>query len=266
MKTKKTSLTSLKKCYSHPSIALFRAIELWTIHENLKNLELNQPSLDLGCGDGKIAKLLFDKNFTYGVDNGEARDVEEVIKKGIYQKVFLESAEKMSLSNNSVEFVFSNCVIEHIPNANAVLTEVARILKPGGKFVFTVPSHRFSDFLYLTEKFASWGLGFLSQFYKYRRNKMLHQFHCYSAQDWKRKLGQHGLKMIKFQYYMPREALMLWDKMALEIFFRKILDSEAERRVAEKYEHEMKKIYAGCETNVEDGAGLSIYCEKQELS
>lgn len=262
MKTKETSLDQFIKVYSHPSAVLFRAIEMRTIHESIKNIEFSHLSLDLGCGDGEIAELIFDEHFTYGVDNGEAKDVEEAVKSKRYNEIFLESAEKMSLPNESVNFVFSNCVIEHIPNNEAVLSETSRILKKGGMFVFTVPSHNFPDYLYLTNKLASYGLGFLSLSYKYRRNKMLNQFHCYSVLDWEKKLAKYGFRIEKYQYYMSKESLMLWDRMALEVFIRRIFDKNVEGKIFEKYKENIKKAYENDKAEDGKGAGLFISCVK----
>lgn len=262
MKVRKTKFKDLEKIYRHPSSILFRAIELRTIYENCKGMEFNHPSLDLGCGDGAIADLLFDEHFTYGVDNGEAKDVDRAIKNKIYQEIFLESAEKMSLTNNSVDFIFSNCVIEHIPNNNAVLSETSRILKKDGSFVFTVPSHNFPDFLYLTNKFTSWGLGFLSRFYKYRRNKMLNQFHCYNISDWQNKLAKYDFEIENYKYYASKKALMFWDKMALEIFVKRIVWPNYEKKALNKYRNLIKDIYKNDNVENEEGSGLFIHCKK----
>lgn len=263
MKTKKTTVDQFTRIYSHPSAILFRAIEMKTIHRNLEGIEFSHPSMDLGCGDGKIAEMIFDQPFTYGVDNGEAKDVGDAVESGRYEKIFLESAEKMSLPNNSVNFVFSNCVIEHIPDNEAVLRETSRILNKGGAFIFTVPSHNFPDYLFLTSKFAAWGLGFLSRFYKYRRNKMLNQFHCYSAEDWQQKLAKHGLKMVKHEYYMTKGALMLWDKMALELFFKKILWPHYEKKALRKYLGTIRETAEKDIAAEGRGAGLFVYCVKE---
>jgi|SRR3990167_2686139 len=264
MKINKTTIKSLTNLYTHPSAILFRAIELATIFKNIQYLKLKQPSLDIGCGDGKIAQLLFDSQFTYGVDNGEAKDVQEAIDNKIYGQVFLESAEKMSLPNKSVDFIFSNCVIEHIPDNNAVLGEVSRLLRKGGDFIFTVPSHHYPNFLYLTNKFASIGLGSVSRMYKYRRNKMLNQFHCYSVEDWQKKLTRFGLKIVKSQYYVSKTTLMLWDKMALQIFLlRPFMGKKADRMVFRHHKKQIVRAYSrDIESNDYAGAGLFIHCRK----
>ncbi len=262
MRAKKTTVEQFAKIYSHPSAVLFRAVEMKTIFEGTVGVNFSQPSLDLGCGDGKIAEAIFDERFTYGVDNGEANDVQEAIDSKRYQQIFLESAEKMSLPDRSVNFVFSNCVIEHIPDNEAVLRETSRILNKGGAFVFTVPSNNFPEYLFLTNKFASWGLGFLSRFYKYRRNKMLNQFHCYGISDWQEKLAKHGFRIVNHQYYMSQQALMLWDKMALEIFFKKILWPKYEKKAIRKYWSQMKELAERDRVMSGEGAGLMIYCVK----
>lgn len=263
MRAKKTTADQFVKVYTHPSAILFRAVELKTIYEGTEGVNFLQPSLDLGCGDGKIAEIIFDENFTYGVDNGEAKDVQEAVDSKRYQQIFLESAEKMSLPDNSVNFVFSNCVIEHIPDNEAVLRETSRILNKGGAFVFTVPSHNFPEYLFLTNKFASWGLGFLSRFYKYRRNKMLNQFHCYSAADWQEKLAKHGFRIVNHRYYMSQKALMLWDRMALEIFLKKILWPHYEKKALKRYWNVVREVAESDKAEEGKGAGLMVYCVKE---
>ncbi len=262
LRTKKTTLEQLIEVYSHPSASLFRAIELNALYDNLKDCQFIQPSLDLGCGDGVIAQLLFDSPFTYGVDNGEAKDVEEAINKKIYSKVFLESAEKMSLEDNSVNFIFSNCVIEHIPDEDAVLSEAGRILKKDGSFVFTVPSHLWSDYLYLTDRLQTYKIGFLARAYSKRRNDMLNQFHCYSVEDWEAKLQKHGFKVVNHEYYMSKECLMLWDKIALGVFRRKLFSKNAEQKVFDKYKKSILSCYNNSKVIDEKGAGLFIHCVK----
>lgn len=260
MKVKNTTLAQLKKLYSHPSAYLFRSIELKTVYQKTKGIQFKQPSLDLGSGDGKIAKLLFDGQFTYGVDNGEANDYQESIKNKIYKKVLLESAEDMSLPDNSVNFVFSNSVLEHIPNNEAVLSEVSRILKKGGRFVFTSPSNYFREYLFGSHVLTKFGLTDLGRKYSKSRNDRLNHYHLYSHTEWAKKLRAHRMKLVDYGYYIPREALLLWDRMALEIvinraFFRKNIESSLSHR----YDPAIKRFYNASVPTQTPGASVFIH-------
>lgn len=262
MKAKETSLKQLLTLYKHPSAALFRAIELKAIYECLKYRELPQPSLDLGCGDGKITQLLFDDQFTYGVDNGEANDVEVAIKNKVYKKVLLESAEKMSLPDKSVNFVFSNSVIEHIPDNEKVLSEVSRILKKDGIFVFTSPSDKFREYLFLSNILKKLGLGILGDWYIEKRNQLLNHYHIYSHSTWRTKLEQHGLKLVRHAYYIPQDTLRLWDKMALLVIVGRPFNSEIENLVSHHYKKEIEEHYQRGTDDPTKGGSVFIFAQK----
>ncbi len=262
MKVKETSLKQLLGIYSHPSAALFRAIELKAVYECLKYRELPQPSLDLGCGDGKITQLLFDGQFTYGVDNGEANDVEVAIKNKVYKKVLIESAEKMSLPDDSVNFVFSNSVIEHIPGNENVLSEVSRILKKEGIFIFTSPSNRFRDYLYLSNILKKLGLGILGDWYIQKRNKLLNHYHIYSHSTWRTKLEKHGLRLVRHAYYIPQDTLQLWDKMAIQVVIGKLFNPNVEQDITNKYRKEIERHYKHGTSDPTKGASLFIFARK----
>jgi len=45
----------------------------------------------------------------------------------------------MPFEDASFQTVISNSVLEHIPDLDAVLLETARVLKPGGMFIFASP-------------------------------------------------------------------------------------------------------------------------------
>jgi SAM-dependent methyltransferase len=52
-----------------------------------------------------------------------------------------ENMCQTSFHSNSLDFVFSGDDLEHIPEPQMALNEIARVLKEDGKFVFTVPFH-----------------------------------------------------------------------------------------------------------------------------
>lgn len=261
MRTKRIELSTLKG-HHHPASKLFRTIELQAVYQNTKRLLFRQPSMDLGGGDGYLSSILFDSRFTYNVDNGEAKDLHIARRTKRYHRILVESAEQMSLRSNTLQFVFSNSVIEHIPDIEAVLRETARVLKKGGYFVFTSPSHNFKEFLFLSNVLERWHLGFLAQLYKRMRNKMLNHYHNYSHTEWTRRLKKHGLKVHTYAYYISKETCMLWDQIALETKLRKLFDTNADQAVFLKYQKRIADAIRRDYVNGTRGASVFILAKK----
>jgi len=252
-KVNQTTVQDLLQVFDHPSSALYRAIELRQIYEGCKDLNFETPSLDIGCGDGKIASVLFNTKFTYGVDNGEAKDYQIAIEKNRYGKILLESAEKMSLPAKSVKFVFSNSVLEHIPNLDAVFKETSRVLTSGGYLVFTTPTKYFKK--YLMSK---------SRPYADLRNKALNHYHLHDHQFYQEMLPQYGLKAVNYSYSVSEETLKAWDLMALKVKLFKLWGINIEKKLKEQETKEIVELYEKDKLNKLEGANLLIISQKAD--
>lgn len=261
MRTKTTSLTNFKS-HSHPASKLFRLIELKSIHQLLADVKFSQPSLDLGCGDGFIASILFDRRFTYGLDNNEAGDVKIARQKKLYRKVLIEGAEQSSLPDKSLNFVFSNSVLEHIPPLDDVLKQVSRTLKKDGLFLFTCPSKNFSDNLYVSYLLKKIGLNFLVDKYVNYRNQTLNHYHLYTLEKWQKKLKKYGFKTVRSSYCIAPQTLRLWDKLALLVFILNKFTSKAEKMVYDLFKDQIKQTVKKDGLQGEDGVNLIILAKK----
>lgn len=130
-----------------PATAIWRAVE---IAEVLRHGIPEGHGLDLGCGDGLLTKII-DKNLKgkrswVGIDPDPA-EIALASQTDLYEKCCLASGDLIPLESSSFDFAFSNSVLEHIPELGPVLAEVARLLKPSGQFIFTVPSDTFHSAL-----------------------------------------------------------------------------------------------------------------------
>jgi ubiquinone/menaquinone biosynthesis C-methylase UbiE len=96
--------------------------------------ELSGKLLDFGCG-AKPYKSLFSHVFEYiGVDvenEGHSHENENI---DIYY-----DGHTLPFKNETFDCILSNEVLEHVPNLRESLTELNRVLKPGGKIMVTVP-------------------------------------------------------------------------------------------------------------------------------
>lgn len=164
-------------------------------------------ALDLGCGEGEVARAVFGEGehrsrigsgmTLWGLDNDEEM-VKKARKSGVYEKVLLADAGKIPLGGEVVDLVFSNSVLEHIKDVDKVLDEVFRILKPGGRLVFTVPTKWLSEYL-------GWG-----RFYAYFFNRKYNHYHLYDLDKWKEVLNKHGFKVTKGKYYLSKDQVKHW--------------------------------------------------------
>ena len=119
-------------------LALERAVECGI----LSRRRFERPVLDLGCGDGIFADVLFAEPIETGVDPLEF-ELDIARTKGVYDELLCCYGNEIPKPDGSYATVFSNSVLEHIPDLDPVLTEVNRILRPGGAFYVTIPTHRF---------------------------------------------------------------------------------------------------------------------------
>lgn len=262
-KVNNVKLSELLKVFNHPSSALFRSIELKQIYGLCKDIEFQSPSLDIGCGDGKISSLLFNNKFSYGVDNGEANDYQIAIKKNRYKKVILEDAQKLSLDNNSINFVFSNSVIEHIPNIKAVIKEVSRVLNRDGYFVFTTPSKYFREYIKVSTILEKIGLNWINTSYSKITNNKLNHYHLYDVNYYKKLLHQYNLEVIDYSYSIDSETIELWNKMIFQIKIAWFLGKKIEKQTKKRYKIEIKDKFEKSATNKISGANLLIIARKK---
>jgi len=219
--------------------------------------------LDIGSGDGKISSLLFNHRFTYGIDNGEANDYLESIKYKRYKKVFLESAAKMSLLDNSVNFAFSNSVLEHIPNLRAVLKETSRVLNKGGYFVFTSPSKYFRDGTNINPILNKIGIGWINKLYSRFRNNALNHYNLHDHKYYTKELKKYGFEVIDYSYAISESTLKLWDTMAIIIKITAVFGINIEKEVTKYFLFSIRKHYRNSVTNKKIGMNLLIVAIKR---
>ena len=93
--------------------------------------------LDAGCGSGALHQhdLHGSGRFVVGVDVDEA-----VARNTRVTCAVRATLDALPLRSESVDVVLSHYVLEHLANPRQVFGEVARVLRPGGRFVFLTPN------------------------------------------------------------------------------------------------------------------------------
>jgi SAM-dependent methyltransferase len=191
-----------------PHRAILRAVEC----KLMGKVHLQPPVLDIGCGDGHFASIAYDElPIDCGVDVMK-RDLPEAARRpGVYALVAYASATALPFVDGSFNTVVSNCVIEHIPDNEAVLKEISRVLKIGGTFAATLPSEHFTGYLLGSTLFRRFGLSRLSLAYGDFFNRISHHYHVYAPGVWREKLAAVGLAVEDQTYYFSAAAHRRFD-------------------------------------------------------
>ncbi|MGA7830836.1 MAG: methyltransferase domain-containing protein [Terracidiphilus sp.] len=99
----------------------------------------SESILDLGCGDGQLTERIAATGArVIGVDLSPEM-IAAARSRGIDARE--ASAELLPFPDGAFDAVFSNAVLHWVRNQDAMMAEVRRVLKPGGRFVAEMAGH-----------------------------------------------------------------------------------------------------------------------------
>ena len=198
---------------SQPATALWRAVEVGhLVRQDV--LPRSGTGLDLGCGDGRVTRLVRDElgaRWTLtGLDPDEL-ELELATSCGIYDVLLRADGGNVDAQDESFDFVFSNSVLEHVDELEPLLAEVGRVLRRGGRFVFTVPSVRFHENLGGPGALGRLATGTSdSQAYHRALDARLAHVRYLSGEEWRERLASIGLDVVHESTYLGPEETQRW--------------------------------------------------------
>lgn len=198
---------------TQPATLLWRAFEAEAF---LRHGALAGRGLDLGCGDGVFTSVLAGwlarSPSLVGVEPAP-RDCELARRTSVYERVHCAPGDAVPEADATMDFVLANNVLEHVADLQAVLREVVRLLRDGGRLVFAVPSEQFHACL------AGGRLvGALARLrgsdYHTRLDLRMSHVRYLALDEWTAELERAGLRVEAAHRYMPARAVRVWERLS----------------------------------------------------
>lgn len=191
-----------------PATAIWRAVEVAEV------ARVSFPEglgLDLGCGDGRLSRVITEQMRPMrlvGLDV-DPQETSLAAGEGIYERVHTSSAAVIPEPNESFDFVMSISVMEHIAEIEGTLSEVSRVLRPGGLLITTVPSVGFHDCLR-----GPLMPGASRSDYLARLDRRLAHLRYWTVEEWRRALGATGLSLVEARSFLSRRDVRRWESIS----------------------------------------------------
>jgi len=97
--------------------------------------------LDIGCGVGKLLSILRERSaLQHAVGIDVAPGTEEILGKAGFEGLTLDAGSLFPFPDHSFDTVTCGEVIEHVFDVDMLLSEIHRVLRPGGMLILTTPN------------------------------------------------------------------------------------------------------------------------------
>jgi ubiquinone/menaquinone biosynthesis C-methylase UbiE len=188
------------------ALALERTIESRILAEQA----FERPILDVGCGDGVFATVVFDEKIDTGIDY-DPEEIERARQWAAYEELIVCPGAAIPKPDQAYRTVFSNSVLEHIPDVAAVLREVHRVLAVGGRFYITIPTDRLERYSFVARILLAFGLSGLQQKFAAFYNRFWKHYHAYPEERWRQLFAEAGFRVVEERSYVSRNVSTLYD-------------------------------------------------------
>jgi ubiquinone/menaquinone biosynthesis C-methylase UbiE len=178
-----------------------------------QGLPFERPVLDVGCGEGLFAKMLFAEQVDTGIDP-DPGELDRARQLGAYDELIQCKGDAIPKPDRHFRTVFSNSVLEHIEDIEPVFREVYRVLAPGGRFHFTVPSHRFEEYTVANQVLTTVGLEAPAARFRKFFNSFWKHYHAYPEATWAGIAEKAGFTVVESFTYDPKRIAVMNDFLA----------------------------------------------------
>lgn len=187
-------------------LALERSLEC----EILSRQEFKHPILDIGCGDGLFASILFNEKVDVGIDPKKS-ELDRARKYAIYEELIQCFGSNIPKENRYFITIYSNSALEHVNDLGPVLKEANRLLSDEGSFYITVPTDLFEQYTIVNVFLTKLRLESIAKRYRILYNGFWAQYHHYPAQEWINLFEKNGFKVVQTIEYGSKSICLFND-------------------------------------------------------
>lgn len=189
------------------------AIERWHECEIYKTKSFEHPILDIGCGEGMYAYILFDEKIDTGIDPN-SRELERAKEYGAYSELINCFGDDIPKPDKSYKTIFSNSVLEHIPRIDDVLKEAHRLLADDGKMCVTIPTDMFDKYSVIYQILSTLGMKNIAEKYRIFFNGFWAHYHFHDKNGWQEVFERNGFNVIEAKEYASKTTCLTNDFLA----------------------------------------------------
>ncbi|MGA2286231.1 MAG: class I SAM-dependent methyltransferase [Dehalococcoidia bacterium] len=242
------------------SVAVHRAVEAGY----LAQIPVEHPLLDLGCGFGEFGSIFFEEPADVGIDLSRG-DLRVASRKGVYRLLSQADGRSLPFANESFAGVISISTLEHIPSVEDVVREAFRVLRPGGAFLFTLPSDSFSRMLAVPRMLSALRAAPLGRAYARALNSRLAHVNLWSPEQWRACIEGAGFETERCQEIVSPRVTMVYDlglAFAMPERFWRILTGHRLTKPARVVSFLESRFAGLVEAHSSDGSNLFVVARK----
>lgn len=189
-------------------LALERSLEC----QILSKQEFRRPILDIGCGDGLFASILFDEKIDLGIDPNKS-ELDRARQLGGYGELIQCFGETVPKQDQSFNTIITNSALEHVIDPKPVLKEAHRLLSADGILYITVPTDLFDQYTVVNVLLTKLRMHSLSKRFRRLYNKFWSQPHHYPPEEWSALFRKSGFDVIQTIQYDSRKICLFNDSL-----------------------------------------------------